>query len=57
MKVILDRSESGVQYLEYNALGGVIDLYFLDAPTPKEASKQYGELIGLPALMPYWGLG
>lgn len=57
MKVLLDSSDELGQYLEYNALGGIVDLYFLDAPNPKEASKQYGALIGLPALMPYWGFG
>lgn len=57
MKVVLEQSENGGQYLEYNALGGVIDLYFMDAPTPKQASMQYAELIGLPAMMPYWSFG
>lgn len=57
MKVIVDRSDSEGQYLEYNALGGVVDLYFLNGAHPRETSKQYGELIGLPALMPYWGFG
>jgi len=49
--------EDGQQYLEYNVLGGVIDLYFMAGETPKEVSKQYAEVAGLPVMMPYWGFG
>ncbi|KAF2490057.1 hypothetical protein BU16DRAFT_169333 [Lophium mytilinum] len=45
------------QYLEYNTLGGVIDLYFLAGPNPKEVSMQYSEVVGRPVMMPYWGFG
>lgn len=37
--------ESG-RYLEYNVLGGILDLYFFAGPTPAEASKQYVQAIG-----------
>ncbi len=56
MKIILDKDEYG-QYLEYNTLGGVMDLYFMNAANPTEASVQYGEMIGLPAMMPWWSFG
>jgi alpha-glucosidase len=45
------------QYLEYNTLGGVIDLYFLAGPRPFEVSRQYSEITRKAAMMPYWGLG
>ena len=45
------------QYLEYNTLGGVIDLYFVAGPSPIDVAKQYAEIVGVPAMMPYWGLG
>ena len=45
------------QYLEYNALGGVVDLYFLAGPSPKEVAVQYSALSGRAAEMPYWGFG
>nr|BAD08418.1 alpha-glucosidase [Sarocladium implicatum] len=57
MDVIIDRDNNGNQYLEYNTLGGVLDLYFFAAPTPIEAAQKYSEIAGLPALSPYWGLG
>jgi alpha-glucosidase len=44
-------------YLEYNTLGGVLEFYFLAGPTPTDVSKQYAEVVGLPASHPYWGLG
>jgi hypothetical protein len=49
--------EDGQQYLEYNVLGGVLDLYFMAGETPTEVSQQYAEVAGLPVMMPYWGFG
>ncbi|TQS32931.1 hypothetical protein Golomagni_06737, partial [Golovinomyces magnicellulatus] len=43
--------------LEYNIIGGVFDLYFLSGPTPKDVSVQFADVIGKPAMMPYWGFG
>ncbi|OJD23576.1 hypothetical protein ACJ73_05070 [Blastomyces percursus] len=57
MDVKIDRNEKDGQYLEYNSLGGIIDLYFFSSPTPKEATSQYAEVVGSPAMMPYWGFG
>ncbi|KAK4495387.1 hypothetical protein PRZ48_013718 [Zasmidium cellare] len=45
------------QYLEYDLLGGVLDFYILAGPTPVEVAEQYSEVVGKPALMPYWGFG
>jgi alpha-glucosidase len=49
--------DSADTYLEYNTLGGVVDLYFLAGPTPKEVAVQYSALSGTPVMMPYWGFG
>ncbi|KAH9904359.1 glycoside hydrolase family 31 protein [Xylariomycetidae sp. FL2044] len=57
MSIVINRTESGGQYLEYNTLGGVLDFYFLAGPTPTDVTKQYAEVVGLPAMMPYWTLG
>ncbi|TFK24629.1 alpha-glucosidase [Coprinopsis marcescibilis] len=45
--------------LEYNVIGGVLDFYFLAGSTtnPEDTAKQYSALVGLPAEVPYWGLG
>ena len=57
MDVKIDVTESGEQYLEYNLMSGILDLYFVAGPSPIEVSKQYAEIAQLPAMMPYWGFG
>ncbi|KAK4173333.1 family 31 putative glycoside hydrolase [Triangularia setosa] len=57
MDIKLGTSDQGQQYLEYNVIGGVFDFYFLAGPNPADVSKQYAEIVGLPALVPYWALG
>lgn len=49
-------NENG-QYLEYNVIGGVIDLYFMAGPGPLDVARQYSEITQKPAMMPYWGFG
>ncbi|KAF2140842.1 glycoside hydrolase family 31 protein [Aplosporella prunicola CBS 121167] len=53
----VNKTEADGQYLEYNTLGGIIDLYFLAGPSPKEVSAQYSDIVGLPAMQSYWTLG
>ncbi|KAH8921253.1 glycoside hydrolase family 31 protein [Atractiella rhizophila] len=43
--------------LEYNVIGGVFDFYFLAGPTPADVARQYAQIVGLPAEMPYWSYG
>ncbi|KAL5118895.1 hypothetical protein ACEQ8H_003218 [Pleosporales sp. CAS-2024a] len=50
-------SHTGTQYLEYNTIGGIIDLYFLGGKTPTDVSKQYAQVVGLSAMYPYWAFG
>lgn len=56
MDIKIDKDESG-QYLEYNTLGGVFDFYFMAGPTLVDVARQYADVVGHPAEMPYWGLG
>jgi alpha-glucosidase len=57
MDVELNRDPKGRHFLEYRTIGGVLDFYFLAGPGPLDVSRQYAELIGTPALVPYWSLG
>lgn len=57
MDVKINRTAADGQYLEYNALGGIVDLYFVAGPSPVEVARQYSGIVGLSTMMPYWGLG
>ncbi|KAH8910394.1 hypothetical protein BR93DRAFT_949148 [Coniochaeta sp. PMI_546] len=49
---------SGLEtFLEYNTIGGVLDFYFLAGPDPAQVSRQYAEIVGLPAMVPFWSFG
>jgi alpha-glucosidase len=45
--------------LEYNVIGGVFDFYFLagSETEPVEVAKQYAQVVGTPAEVPYWSFG
>ncbi|KAJ7611672.1 alpha-glucosidase [Roridomyces roridus] len=45
--------------LEYNVIGGILDFYFLagSETDPTEAARQYAEIVGTPAEVPYWSFG
>ncbi|KAL5348842.1 hypothetical protein ACLOAV_006265 [Pseudogymnoascus australis] len=57
MDVKINRTEVDGQYLEYNMVSGILDLYFMDGPSPTEVAQQYSEVAGKAAMMPYWGFG
>lgn len=57
MNIIINRTESGQQYLEYNTIGGVLDFYFLAGSRPADVSKQYADVVGYSTMYPYWVLG
>lgn len=54
---IVEDGESGS--LEYNTIGGVLDFYFLagSETDPTEVARQYAEVVGTPAEVPYWSFG
>ena len=49
--------EMKINSLSYKILGGVLDFYFLAGPTANDVVKQYSQVVGTPALPPYWALG
>ncbi|KAF2690036.1 glycoside hydrolase family 31 protein [Lentithecium fluviatile CBS 122367] len=57
MDIWINQTKSGDQYLEYNTIGGIIDLYFMAGSSPTEVSSQYADVIGHSAMFPYWSFG
>ncbi|KAL4997384.1 glycosyl hydrolases family 31-domain-containing protein [Aspergillus recurvatus] len=55
MDIFIDND--GGQFLEYNIIGGVLDFYFIAGPSPRDVARQYAEIVQLPLMVPYWGLG
>ncbi|KAL1754868.1 glycoside hydrolase family 31 protein [Schizophyllum commune] len=49
----------GATSLEYNVVGGVLDFYFFagSETDPTAVARQYAEVVGTPAEMPYWSFG
>ena len=45
--------------LEYNVIGGVLDFYFMagSESDPVEVARQYAQIAGTPAEVPYWSFG
>ncbi|XP_043945694.1 lysosomal alpha-glucosidase-like [Protopterus annectens] len=43
--------------LTWRTIGGIFDLYVFLGPDPNSVIQQYLEVIGFPAMPPFWGLG
>ena len=57
MDVKLSKDEKGRHDIEYNVIGGILDFYVFAGPGPRDVAKQYAEVVGTPAMVPYWSLG
>jgi alpha-glucosidase len=51
--------KDGKQTLQYDVIGGIIDLYIFASTdgSPVGAAREYAKIVGTPAGIPYWSLG
>ncbi|KAH9923696.1 alpha-glucosidase [Epithele typhae] len=59
MDIKVDDAQANTTTLEYNVIGGVLDFYFLagSETDPLELVRQYADVVGTPAEVPYWSFG
>lgn len=59
MDIKINDTEGSGTTLEYNIIGGILDLYFLagSETDPTEVARQYAQVAGTPAEVPYWAFG
>jgi alpha-glucosidase (family GH31 glycosyl hydrolase) len=54
---VLVFNDDGSSTLSYITTGGSLDIYFFFKGTAKQIISQYQNMVGLPALPPFWALG
>lgn len=57
MDVTMTESSTQGNTIGVQSTGGLIDLYIFAGPTPEDVVKQYLEVVGRPAMVPFWSLG
>jgi len=57
MDMYINKTADGGQVMEWNTLGGIVDLYFMAGPDPHDVVQQYAEIVGKPAMQSYWHFG
>ena len=57
MDVTYSTSDSQGRTVGVQSTGGVLDLYVFAGPSPAEVVQQYLEVVGRPAMVPFWSLG
>lgn len=56
-QVTIRFSKSGKSLITYKTIGGILDIYYIMPNTADEVIRKYNNLIGRPALPPFWSLG
>ena len=56
-QVNIEFSKSGKSVITYRTIGGILDIYYIMADSADEVIRKYNNLVGKPALPPFWSLG
>lgn len=57
MDITLSDSTTQGNTIAVQSTGGLVDLYVFAGPTPGDVVRQYLDVVGRPALVPFWSLG
>ncbi|KAF9265982.1 alpha-glucosidase [Marasmius fiardii PR-910] len=57
MDIKINDTQDGLTSVEYNVIGGILDFYFFAGSDPLEVSREYAQITGTPAEVPYWSFG
>ena len=57
MEFTVTESASQGSTIGVQTAGGLVDIYVFAGPTPGDVVRQYQEVVGKPAMAPYWSLG
>lgn len=56
-QVNIEFSNNGKSIITYRTVGGILDIYYIMAESADEVIRKYNNLVGKPALPPFWSLG
>lgn len=56
-QVFIEFSKTGSSVITYRTIGGILDIYTFSADSADSIIRKYNNLVGMPALPPFWSLG
>jgi hypothetical protein len=57
MELTVSNSATEGRRMSIQSTGGLVDMYVFGGPSPVEVIRQYLQVVGRPAMVPFWSLG